>query len=391
MTKPKLMRITTVAVSMNIILRGQLRYMSQYYEVVGVTSPDSKHFHECGAREGIRMVAIPMQRTIHVFKDLVALVRLFLLMRSLKPSIVHTHTPKAGLLGMLAAKFAGVPVRIHTVGGMPLTEAKGLKRKVLLFAEKLTYASAHRVLPNSYGLQSIIEELGLCTGQKLKVLANGSSNGVNTSYFSPNDFNITEPFISDYRRKLGIRDDAFVFLFVGRIAKDKGILELVDSFKKVVEKHPKTTLLLIGPFEQTHSILPDETKHEIQNNAAIIAPGRFDDVRPFYAISDVYVFPSYREGFPNSLMEAGAMGLPVIATDINGCNEIVEHRVNGLLIKPKCPESLLDAMLECIEHTPLRLEMKSFSRSIIEKKFENAILWDALYKEYNSFLTGNNL
>ncbi|MDN4166624.1 glycosyltransferase family 4 protein [Cytophagales bacterium LB-30] len=371
---------------MNIILKGQLGFMNQFFEVVGITSPDEKHFVACGEREGIRMIPVPMQRTISPLKDLVALWHLFWIFKREKPSIVHTHTPKAGLLGLLAAKLANVPIKMHTVGGMPLTEVHGAKKKLLILMEGLTYACADRVYPNSFGLNEIILKHKLCSKAKLKVLANGSSNGVNTEYFSPFIYSDTPQYLEGLRNVLGIAAEDFVFLFVGRLAKDKGIVELVEAFKRVYQEHTHAKLLLIGPYEQSNSILPENTRNEISNHPAIMAPGRFDDVRPYYALSQVYVFPSYREGFPNSLMEAGAMGLPIIASDINGCNEIVEHNKNGLLISPKSINSLFDAMIECLENEEFLKHLKGQSRKFILDNFRNKVVWDELYKEYQTNL-----
>lgn len=374
---------------MNIILKGQLAFMNQFFEIIGVTSPDDKHFDLCREREGIRMIPVLMQRTIAPFKDLFALWKLFWVFKKEKPNIVHTHTPKAGLLGLLAARLAKVPVKMHTVGGMPLTEARGLKKVILALMEKLTYVCADKVYPNSYGLKDIILEYKLCKESKLKVLANGSSNGVNTDHFSPAIYDSNSDYLINLRMQLGILKEDYVFLFVGRLAKDKGIVELVEAFKRVHQKNAHTKLLLIGPFERSNSILPETTKKEILNNSAIIAPGRFDDVRPYYAISDVYVFPSYREGFPNSLMEAGAMGLPIIASNINGCNEIVEHEKNGLLIQPKSEDSLLKTMLECLENQMLIQQIKSSSREFIVDRFRNELIWDELHREYEILLNAS--
>jgi glycosyltransferase involved in cell wall biosynthesis len=184
---------------------------------------------------------------------------------------------------------------------------------------------------------------------------------------------------------LGIEINEIVFCFIGRIAIEKGILELIEVFEKLQVKYP-VKLLLIGVFEKNYGVLGDEVKQIIYANSSIICPGRFDDVRPYYALSDIYVFPSYREGFPNSVMEAGAMGLPCIVSNINGCNEIVQHMVNGLIVEPKDTVSLLNAMELLIKDSDLREKLSRNARLYIESCFKNEVIWNELLKEYNSLI-----
>ena len=379
--KAKLVRITTVPVSMNIILKGQLTFMNQYFNVIGVTGYDKKHFNEVAKREGIRMIPVEMSRPINPVKDISALWKLYKILRAEKPEIVHTHTPKAGLLGMLAAFFAGVPVRLHTVGGLPLMEVKGAKRVLLNWVEKLTYACAHRVYPNSLGLKEFIEQQKFCSPSKLKVIANGGTNGINSDFFKP-DYR-ADPASSreSLRLKLGIAENELVFCLVGRLAREKGIGELVEAFVDLQQKY-LIKLVLVGPVERLYGMLSDELQKALNNNSNILLPGRFDDVRPYYGISDIYVFPSYREGFPNSVLEAGAMGLPVIATDINGCNEIIEHNINGLLIQPKSVSQLKKAMQQMLDEPELRKQLAANARPRVLEKFRREVIWQALEEEY---------
>lgn len=385
--KPKLIRLTTVPISMNIILRGQLAFMNNFFEVVGVTGWDDKHFMECSAREGIRMHAVQMARTISIGKDLVALWKLYSFFKKEKPTIVHTHTPKAGLLGMVAAYLARVPVRLHTVGGMPLLEVTGRRRLILNFTERLTYACAHKVYPNSAGLKQIIEDHKFCDEGKLTVIGNGGSNGVDLENFNPHFAGERTKVINEYRTRLGIDPDALVFLFVGRIAREKGIHELLQAFTGLRNFYPHKNLklLLIGPFEKAYGVLDEKIKDQIQTDRDIIAPGRFDDVRPYYLLSDVYVFPSYREGFPNTLLEAGAMELPSIVTNINGCNEIVDDDVNGLIIPAKDSNALFQAMAAMIDDEK-RMSLSAKARAVIASKFGREIVWNGLLNEYQSLV-----
>lgn len=385
MNKHKLIRITTIPLSLEKLLEGQLKYMNDSFEVLAVSS-NKERLNRFAKNNSVNVAHIEMTRKITPFKDAKALFQLIQLFRKEKPNIVHTHTPKAGLLGMLAAKLANVPIRLHTVAGMPLLETTGLKRQLLNFTEKLTYWCSHRVYPNSYGLKNIISELSFAKEDKLEVIASGSSNGINTSHFNPKLFSTKQN--SNLRNELNIYEKDFVFVFVGRLVGDKGINELIQSVKKVITSNQKLTirLLLVGPFEQELDPLKEETIKEIKSNPNISTVGYQEDVRPYLAISDVLVFPSYREGFPNVVMQAGAMGIPSIVTDINGCNEIIEHQKNGIIIPPKEENSLFKAMIELLQNCELRKKMAENARPMITSRFEQQVVWEALLTEYQQLI-----
>ena len=384
----KLIRITTVPISFKVLLKGQLRFMaSNGFDVKGVSS-EGEELREVHENEGIVMEAINMSRKITPFQDLKSLWEMWNFLRKEKPQIVHTHTPKAGIIGMLAARLAGVPHRLHTVAGLPLMEATGTKRKILNFVEKLTYSSATRVYPNSKGLYDFILQNNFTQSNKLKIIANGSSNGINTTFFSPEQVSETEK--AALREKLNIQPDDFVFVFVGRIVSDKGINELIKAFSELqtAENNQLTgiKLLLVGGLESDLDPLNPETLAEINQNRDIISVGFQQDVRPFFAISDALIFPSYREGFPNVVMQAGAMGLPSIVSDINGCNEIIVEGENGLIIPPKNVEKLKEKMLTLARDKNLYTKLKENSRRMIESRYEQSVVWNALLEEYEGLL-----
>ena len=383
----KLIRITTVPISFKVLLKGQLRFMaSNGFDVKGVSS-EGEELREVYENEGIVMEAINMSRKITPFQDLKSLWEMWNFLRKEKPQIVHTHTPKAGIIGMLAARLAGVPHRLHTVAGLPLMEATGIKRKILNFVEKLTYSSATRVYPNSKGLYDFILQNNFTQSNKLKIIANGSSNGINTTFFSPEQVSETEK--AALREKLNIQPDDFVFVFVGRIVSDKGINELIKAFSELQTVENKPTdikLLLVGGLENDLDPLNPETLAEINQNRDIISVGFQQDVRPFFAISDALVFPSYREGFPNVVMQAGAMGLPSIVSDINGCNEIIIEGENGLIIPSKNVEKLKEKMLTLAKDKNLYIKLKENSCRMIENRYEQSVVWKALLEEYEGLL-----
>ena len=408
MKKPKLIRITTVPVSLKTLLRGQHRFMlEQGFEVTGVSS-EGPELHDVAQQEGVRTIALEMSRKITPIQDIQSLWHFYRLCRREKPDLVHSHTPKAGLIGMLGAKLAGVPVRLHTVAGLPLMEASGIKRKVLDMVETLTYACATKVYPNSKGLYDFILQNGYAPASKLKVIGNGSSNGIDTAFFSP--VQITDGQKAALLNDLGISDQDFVFIFVGRLVGDKGINELVKAFRDLKFKIQNSKfknqnsgvkvqdskfeirnskseaqglkLLLVGPPETELDPLLPETLQAIESDPDIISVGFQPDVRPYLAASDALVFPSYREGFPNVVMQAGAMGLPAIVTDINGCNEIIEEGRNGTIIPPKDSHALQAAMETFISDPERLAQLKAEARPMIASRYEQSVVWQALLAEY---------
>ncbi|MEJ2905691.1 glycosyltransferase family 4 protein [Pedobacter panaciterrae] len=375
----KLFRITTVPISLKTLLKGQHQFMSKYYDVTGVSSAGSE-LEDVAKDEGIKVVGLEMTRVISPFKDLCSLVNMVRLFKKEKPFIVHTHTPKAGIVGMFAAKIAGVPVRLHTVAGLPLMETMGVKRRVLNFVEKFTYSCATAVYPNSNGLYDFIVKERFASPNKLNVIANGSSNGINTSFFSSQHYSLNQKL--ELRKTLGIDKNDFVFIFVGRLVGDKGINELIEAYKKISNEINNTKLLLVGPVEHELDPLITSTLMEIENNPNIISVGYQTDVRPYFLVSDVLVFPSYREGFPNVVMQAGSMGLPSIVSDINGCNEIIIEGENGIIIPPKDKKGIYEGMIRLLSDRDLMNKLKSNSRKMIVERYEQKVVWDALLLEY---------
>lgn len=381
----KLIRITTIPLSLEKLLENQLRFMNDYYEVTAVSS-EKDRLKAFGENQGVKTHEVAMTRQITPLQDLKSLWQLFWFLKSEKPFIVHSHTPKAGIIGMLAAKLAGVPHRMHTVAGLPLLEATGNKRRLLNFIEKITYACATKVYPNSVGLKNIIEKEKFCNPKKLKVIGNGSSNGINTDFFSPES--VSEEQKRSLKTQFEISEDIFVFIFVGRIVADKGINELIAAFTRLSAEFKKCKLILVGPFEKELDPLLRETEATILTADNILSVGYQNDVRPYFAISDCLVFPSYREGFPNVVLQAGAMGLPSVVSDINGCNEIIVSDENGILVEPKSTEMLYLAMKRILEDNELTARLKKNARSRIVSRYQQQVVWEAILREYKS-LEGN--
>lgn len=376
-----LIRITTVPSSLRTLLKGQHLFMSQYFNVIGIAS-SGEALNEVEHNEGIKTIAVKMTRSITPLKDLVAVYKLYHIFRKEKPYIVHTHTPKAGTVGMLAAKLAGVKHRLHTVAGMPLLEAKGFKRHLLDLVEKLTYRCATKVLPNSYGLKQIIISNNYANSNKVYVIGNGSSNGIDVQHYDIKK--VSNKFKETLKKQLNITNTDLVFIFIGRIVSDKGINELVKAFDELSKIKNNIKLLLVGPRENHLDPLLPQTEILIKKNSNIIATGVQKDIRPYLAISHVLVFPSYREGFPNVVLQASCMQLPCIVSDINGCNEIITNHENGILVPKKNVEALINAMIFMIENPKSRTIMAKNSRSRIVQNYKQQFVWNELLKFYEN-------
>jgi len=379
MKKRKILRITTVPISLKILLQEQLKFIHQYFDVVGVASPE-KELKDVSQNEGVRTVGLHMSREITPLRDFVSLVKMIRLLLREKPDIVHTHTPKAGIIGMLAAFICRVPYRLHTVAGLPVMEAKGMKKSLLFFIERLTYICATKVYPNSYGLQQYILHNRLCSIDKLKVIGYGSSNGIDTAYFCKTQKILLNA--KKIKQKYSLKDK-FVFCFVGRVVKDKGIDELMSAFDKLTKEFNNIALLVIGKMESELDPISQKSEEILENNESIIYVGFQSDIRSYLAASDCFVLPTYREGFPNVVLQAASMELPSIVTDINGCNEIIHDNINGLIIEPKNSEALYNAMKKFMIDKNLVKVLSMNTRDEIVKKYDRKNFYRYLLDEYN--------
>jgi glycosyltransferase involved in cell wall biosynthesis len=377
-TRPRLLRITTVPISLKLLLHGQISFMeSQGLEVLAL-SASGKEVNDL-KNAGIRHQSVPMTRKITPFMDLICLFRLIIIIMKFRPHIVHTHTPKAGLLGMLAAKMCFVGIRIHTVAGLPLMESTGLKRSLLKITESITYRCAHHIFPNSKGLMNYITENFKIDSNKIKVIGSGSSNGIDTTFFAPS-LPLFEQAIA-LKKHYSIPDGAVVFCFVGRVVRDKGVNELLKVFNRL-SPVVRSYLLLVGPFEDELDPISLESRQILNLNKNVISVGYQSDVRPFMVAADIFVFPTYREGFPNVVLQACSLKIPCIVSDINGNNEIISHHRNGLIVPPKNEEALYEAMLSLANDPDLRKKFGEASRDFVVKNFEQKYIWSKLLTEY---------
>jgi glycosyltransferase involved in cell wall biosynthesis len=292
--------------------------------------------------------------------------------------MVHSITPKAGLLTMTAGFFAGVPIRIHTFTGLIFPSKTGLLKQLLILMDKLLCKFATHIYPEGNGVKQDLIDFGI-TSKPLKVIANGNVNGIDTDYF--NKKNLSELENQTLKNTLGINSDDFVFIFVGRLVGDKGINELIAAFK-IFNTADNIKLLLVGPLEQELDPLSKDTLQEIKANKNIISVGFQKEVRSYFAIADALVFPSYREGFPNVVLQAGAMNLPCIVTDINGSNEIIVDGINGVIIPTKNSVALFEAMDKLKNEHAFKEKLQKNTREMIVSRFEQKFVWESLLEEY---------
>ena len=374
------MRVTTVPQSLWKLLEGQLAYMSQFYEVHAVSSGGEK-LEIVKNREGVETYSVEMYRGISIIKDFKSIWNLYRYIKKIKPDIIHSHTPKAGLIAMVSAKMARVPVRLHTVAGMPLESTKGIKRQILISVEKLCYRCAHKIYPNSLGLKEFIIKNKLAPTSKLKVVASGSSNGIDLDYFDIHDSVIEQ---SKFIREQYFHEDDFIFGFIGRLVKDKGVNELVKAFLSL--ELPNAKLMLLGKYEDHLDPLLPEVRKEIEKNKKILFVGYQKDVRPYLVAMDVFVFPSHREGLPNVLLQAAAMGKPILASNCNGNTDIIMHDQNGILVNVNDQKALKEQMLNLFNSKELRDRYSVSVRKNIEKRYKREVVWESLREEYSSHL-----
>jgi glycosyltransferase involved in cell wall biosynthesis len=375
----KLVHVTTVPDSF-IFLIGQVGYMRERgFDIHGLSSP-GEALLRFAEREHVSVHAVDMPRRISPFRDVVSLARMLNLLRRIRPHIVHAHTPKGGLLGMVSAWLARVPVRIYHMRGLPFTTATGWRRKLLMWCERISCGLAHRVLCVSSSVRQLAIDSHLCPPGKIVVLARGSGNGVDAVQRF-NGSNILPSLRVETRRRFNIPQEALVLGFIGRIVRDKGIIELAEAWKELRQDFPALHLMLVGPHEMQDPI-PSEIEQTLHNDPRVHFLGRQVDMPPLYAVMDVLALPTYREGFPNVLLEAAGMKVPVVATQVPGCTDAVQDGVTGMLVPPYDATSLAEAIRMYLQDGELRRRHGAAARDWVLREFRPEGIWQAIYQEY---------
>jgi glycosyltransferase involved in cell wall biosynthesis len=361
-----------------LTLTGRLRALREAGFRVTLISSPGELLDQTAAREGVEAIGLPMRREIALLADLIALLRLWRLLRRLKPDLVEFSTPKAGLLGSLASVLARVPARVYMLRGLKLETSSGTKRALLLAAERLSAVCAHVVLCNSHSMQREAAALGVAPAAKMRLLGKGSSNGVDVERFSPGP--------SDVRARLAIPLDAPVVGFVGRLTRDKGIPELIEAFETILSEEPQARLLLVGWFDAAEDALAAHVCARIVSHPSIHCTGFVVDPAPYYKAMDLMVLASWREGFPNAVLEAAATGIPVITTACTGSRDSVVPEVTGLLIPPGYPEAISEATLKLLRDPARRIRMGKAARAWICEHYSDERVLRLAVSFYKSLL-----
>ncbi len=382
--KNKIIRITTVPMTLCFPLRGQARYMNDNgFELILISS-DGVELPQTLVNESCKHIVVPMTRKITPWQDLKCIAQLVKIFKEQRPSIVHTETPKAGLLGMIAAKICGIPIRIHTIAGLPLMVEKGLKLWILKWIEKITYGCATNVWPNSNSLKTFVLKNKFTSLKKIKVIGKGSSNGVDTQRFNKK---ILDPLIiAEVKNSIHYKEEFTYLLFIGRLVLDKGIVELVNVFKKLHVTNPSLRLVLAGQYETELDPLPKEIVDEIFFNNNIVHVSWTDKVEYYMAITHYFVFPSYREGFPNVLLEAAAMELPIICSRIAGNVDIVCHNETGLIFESMNEVELEQSLVFALKEKEQMGLMAKRLFETVTTVYKREKFWKSMQEEYINLL-----
>jgi lipopolysaccharide/colanic/teichoic acid biosynthesis glycosyltransferase len=362
--------------------RGMLRYLEDAGFSTTMVSSPGKLLNEVSSSQGAASVGIPMERQIHPLHDLVSFWNLYRTMRALGPDVANVSTPKAGLLGAMAARLARVPCRVYTLRGLRMETTTGIRRRILWLAEWMACACSNRVVPVSESLRLRAIELRLVSPEKAHSLGNGSC-GVDTEHFTPK--NRKPEKLTQLRQTLGLTGNETVIGFVGRFVKDKGIRELAEAFRELSSSRPDLRLLLVGDFEDGDPVEP-EVRRYIESTPTILRPGFVGDTSPYYALMDVFVLPTYREGFPGVPLEAQASEVPVVTTNATGAVDSVQRGVTGLIVPVKDARGLTEAIDKLLRNPEMRADMGHAGRKWMRRDFRPEVSWQAHAEMYRELL-----
>jgi glycosyltransferase involved in cell wall biosynthesis len=377
--------IVTVDITLLNLCRGRFEYFTRHgFEVTAVCAP-TPHADELRSR-GIRLHTAPLARAMAPGRDLAALWNLWRFLRRERFDLVEVSTPKAALVGSIAAWLARVPCVVQLLRGLAYEDQGRIERLLLRWSQKLSCSLPHRVVAISQSLRDKVVADGVCRPDKITVLGEGSSNGIDLDYFTPAQAGVHDPVgMPDRRRAHDLPADAVVIGFVGRMTGDKGITELIDAFVDLAASRPDVYLLLVGDYEARDQP-PTRTVQAISEHPRIRHVGWRQDTRPYYAAMDIFALPSYREGLGHALLEAAAMRLPTVTSDVTGCRSAIVAGTTGFLVPPKDTAALRDALATLIDDPDLRRRMGAAGRQRIERSFASEVVWSLQEQEYRRLL-----
>ncbi len=383
--RPRLVIAVNSSIALGF-LQGQPEYFQNSGFDVTVLRPEKRSGEwEVPRPDGVRVLEVPMEREISPVRDIRSICHLWGILRTLRPTVTNVGTPKAGLLGGFAAWLNRVPCRFYTLHGLRFETTTGLRRKLLILAERLACRFAHRVVCVSHSVREKAIASGLVDRERALIFGAGSCNGVDVARFAPTQQRIWRA--AELRRQFGIPADAPVALFVGRLTCDKGIAELVEAFLQLENRIPNLRLLLVGSFEDGDP-LPEDIRKHLETHDRVILAGPVNDTAPYYAMADVLVLPSHREGLPTVVLEAHAAGKPVIGAAATGIVDLLVDGETGLLFPVGDVSSLANAIARLIEDKALARKLADAGRDQVKRKFRQELIWAALRREYLKVLQG---
>src|SRR5256885_3456680 len=381
--RPRLVIVLNSSIALGFV-EGQLEYFQNSGFDVTVLCPKRRADEwEVPRPPGVSIIDVPIERDIAPWRDLKSLVQLWRIMRALRPAVANVGTPKAGLLGGMAAWLNRVPCRFYTLHGLRFETTNGFTRRLLIHAERMACRFAHRVVCVSQSVREKAVASGLARPERAMLLGSGSCNGVDASRFAPTP-DLTRRSLN-LRGRLGIPAQAPVAIFVGRLTRDKGIPELMSAFSQLSTRFPELRLLLVGCFEEGDP-LPFEIRRLMETHPRVILAGAIRDTAPYYALADVVVLPSHREGLPLVVLEAHAAGKPVIGASATGIVDIVVDGENGILFPIGDVQRLAEAITRLISDKDLAITMGRAGQEQVRRKFRQEQIWEALRKEYLAIL-----
>lgn len=386
--QPTIVIMSTHPITLRTFLRRQLVEIRRHGFLVHAVSSPGREFTQLSRETGVPCHAIPMRRGISPCADARALLGITRLLRRLRPDIVQTHTPKAGLLGMVAARLCGIPARIYTSNGLVLESKAGALRRLLLATERLACRCATQVLVVSHSLAEALIDLRVCAPERIKLLGRGSSHGVDVDRFDPR--NCPPSQAARLREHLGIPAGSPAIGFVGRIVRDKGIEDLAGAWRILRGVFRDAHLAICGDFESHDPVSPAVARQLEQDPRIHLSGGFLDDMPSLYAAVDLCVLPTYREGLPNVLLEAGAMERPVVATRVTGCVDAVRDGVTGILVPPRDPARLAEAIGGLLHDPDRRAKMGAAARRYVTAEFSEDRVTARLLAEYRRLLEENH-